>query len=399
MTMQLPAHLANRQRRDLAGAAMGGINSGQPPHLSIKDNRFTLVDGAGNTKPMQTLFLDICIIDANAAVSKIYYDPRTPYDPSGDNNNPPICFSDNGIGASAQASQPQNTSCQLCPHNAWGSAVSKMTGKPVKACNDLKKMAFIVPGDPNQLVYQLRIPPASLKNLAQYTQTVAGHGCDLYDVVTRLEFESQGVLKFSPASFVDEATAKLTEHIWAQNATDILVGKNDRPWTGQALAAPAAQQALPPAQPAPQPFMAPPQPVQQMANAFPAQMPQGQAASPFAQTAAPPFLPPQQTAMPAAQPEPPKRTRRTKAEIEAEKAAKAASTTPPFMQPAPAAPQADGGIPPFLQRAPDNTAPFQQQEVAQQPAPAQQNFGMNPEPPAPDAGMQAALDAAFRLPT
>ena len=390
MTMQLPAHLANRQRRDLAGATMGGINSGQPPHLSIKDNRFTLVDGAGNTKPMQTLFLDICIIDANAAVSKIYYDPRTPYDPSGDNNNPPICFSDNGIGASAQASQPQNTSCQLCPHNAWGSAVSKMTGKPVKACNDLKKMAFIVPGDPNQLVYQLRIPPASLKNLAQYTQTVAGHGCDLYDVVTRLEFESQGVLKFSPASFVDEATAKLTEHIWAQNATDILVGKNDRPWTGQALAAPAAQQALPPAQPAPQPFMAPPQPVQQPAainGPFGGGAPVTAFVPPSPAAAAPPTTP---FAAPAAQPEPPKRTRRTKAEVEAEKAAKVASTTPPFMQPAPAAPQTDGGIPPFLQG---------QQEVAQQPAPAQQNFGMNPEPPAPDAGMQAALDAAFRLPT
>lgn len=397
MTMQLPAHLANRQRRDLAGAAMGGINSGQPPHLSIKDNRFTLVDGAGNTKPMQTLFLDICIIDANAAVSKIYYDPRTPYDPSGDNNNPPICFSDNGIGASAQASQPQNASCQLCPHNAWGSAVSKMTGKPVKACNDLKKMAFIVPGDPNQLVYQLRIPPASLKNLAQYTQTVAGHGCDLYDVVTRLEFESQGVLKFSPASFVDEATAKLTEHIWAQNATDILVGKNDRPWTGQALAAPAAQQALPPAQPSPQPFMAPPQPVQQAAavnGPFAAAQPTTpQFGAPAGMPAAGVPFPSNNglTAQIAASPsEPPRRTRRTKAEVEAEKAAKAASTTPPFMQPAPAAPQADGGIPPFLQG---------QQEVAQQPAPAQQNFGMNPEPPAPDAGMQAALDAAFRLPT
>jgi hypothetical protein len=64
------------------------------------------------------------VIDANASVSKIYFDPRTPFEPGGDNSNPPICWSDNGIGASAQASQPQNTSCQLCPQAAWNGFAS-----------------------------------------------------------------------------------------------------------------------------------------------------------------------------------------------------------------------------------------------------------------------------------
>ena len=181
----LPAHLQNRQRRDLATTAVGGINAGSPAHISIAGNRFTLVDDAGNQKPMQTLYLDVCVIDANAAVSKIYFDPRTPFEPGGDNSNPPLCWSDNGIGASAQASQPQNTSCQLCPQNAWGSATSKATGKSVKACNDVKKVAVVAPGI--DMVFLLRIPPASLKNWGKYCQTLAGHGVDLPDAITRLE--------------------------------------------------------------------------------------------------------------------------------------------------------------------------------------------------------------------
>ncbi len=235
---QLPAHLQNRQRRDLVGATLGGLNTGAPPHISIAGNRFTLVDDAGNEKAINTLNLDVCIIDANPSVSKIYFDPSKPYIPGGDNSSPPICWSDNGIGASSQASQPQHTSCQLCPHNAWGSAQSKATGADTKACNDVKKLAVLVPGI--EVVFLLRVPPASLKHLAKYTQTISSHGVDLPDAITRIEFESQGILKFTPVGYVDEATAALSEKIWAGKATEALVGKTDRPFQGQ----PPAQGAL-----------------------------------------------------------------------------------------------------------------------------------------------------------
>jgi hypothetical protein len=367
---------------------MGGISTGQGPHISIKDNRFTLVDAAGNERPIQTLFLDVCIIDANPHVSKIYYDPRVKYDPSGDNNNPPICFSDNGIGASAQAAQPQNTSCQLCPHNAWGSATSQMTGKQTKACNDVKKLAVMVPGMPDQ-VFMLRVPPASLKNLAKYTQTVAGHGVDLPDVVTRLQFESQGVLKFDPVGYIDPETAQASEKLWAKG-TDMLLGKNDRPWGGQADAqklAYAQQQTLPPpppAAPAPAFVQAPPAsmppPPPGYGNAFPA----GPAA-PAMQPPAPPA--PQAT---------PRKPRQKKAEQQVDANAPAPFVqAPPNTVPVPF--QAASGpintdIPDFLRVAPDNAAP----PAPPAPGPA---FGMHPNPPAPDAGIQSALDEAFRLPT
>ena len=366
--MNLPIHLQNRQRRDLVSAAIGGINSGSPAHISIAGNRFTLVDDAGNEKPVQTLFLDVCVIDANPAVSKIYFDPRVPYEPGGDNSNPPICWSDNGIGASAQASQPQNSSCQLCPHNAWGSATSKATGKPIKACNDVKKVAVVVPGI--DVVFLLRIPPASLKNWGKYCQTLGGHGVDLPDAVTRLEFESQGVLKFTPMGYVDEPTAATTDKVLNAKGTDQLIGRNDRPWTGQADASKIAYAAQ--AEPQRQ-VVAPPAPVQRQGRAF-GQTAAAPVAALFAQGAANPapgpFVGAAETPAPARKPRGPNKPKET--------------------------PQADdGGLPPFLQR----NAPLAAAAAPNpNPNPNPTQFGMQPNAPAPDAGVQAALDAAFRLP-
>jgi hypothetical protein len=402
--MNLPVHLQNRARRDLVGAALGGLNTGSPPHISIAGNRFTLVDDAGNEKPVQTLYLDVCVIDANAAVSKIFFDPRVPFEPGGDNSNPPICFSDNGIGASAQASQPQNTSCQLCPQNAWGSSTSKATGKPTKACNDVKKLAVLVPG--MEMVFLLRIPPASLKHLAKYTQTLAGHGVDLPDAITRLEFESQGILKFTPMGYVDEATAAVTDKVIAAKGTDILIGRNDRPWGGQGASLPvpgsadaqklayASQQlAHAPSQVAPppvaQPMAPPPQPFGGAAGT-------GGAASPFGATAGGQggTSSPMAATQAGMEQTPPKRTRGpNKPKAEAAPPSAPAFATPPNVAPPNVAPSIGGiddGIPPFLRRDPP-------QPVAPPVNPTQ--FGMQQNPPAPDAGIQAALDAAFRLPT
>lgn len=385
--MNLPAHLAHRQSRNLAAQAIGGINAGSPAHISIAGNRFTLVDDAGNEKPIQFLHLDVCVIDANAAVSKIFFDPRVPFEPGGDNSNPPICWSDNGIGASAQASQPQNASCQLCPQNAWGSATSKATGKPTKACNDVKKVAVIVPG--MDMVFLLRIPPASLKNWGKYCNTLAGHGVDLPDAITRLEFESQGILKFTPMGYVDEATATAGDKAIAAKATDNLVGRNDRPWGGQGEAqkiAYAAQakvdQIAPPTPAAPvqQPIAPPPQPFGQMQNPIQnTAIPTG--ADPFGQGQANP-QPNQFGTSSQTDATPPKRTRgpnKPKADPPAPSGFGATSPAP-----------ADDGIPPFLRRTAEPV-------VTPNVNPTQ--FGMQANPPAPDAGVQAALDAAFRLPT
>lgn len=408
MTSNLPAHLQalmGTGAMSIGSDAAGGIQPALPPHLSIRDNRFTLVDGAGNQLPIQTLYLDVVVVSANPVLSKMMFDPSKPYD--ADAAEPPLCFSDNGIGASSQARYPQSATCATCPNNKWGSAISKMTGEPIKACADRKKLAFIVPNDASGLCFQLNVPPATLRNLGQYANTLKGHGVDLPVVVTRLEFASQGVLKFSPSPtgengtpYIDAATAQRVKQVWDSHAADAIVGKLDTPVDPARLAAPAAPQGQLPPPPAPQNFQAP----QQLA----AQAPAGQfaAPAPAGQFGAPTYAGPTPQPQGAGFGQPPapgpaKRGRRARGSAEAPPAAPqlqpqgaqqftqqapAAQFGQPVQQPpqqfaAPA--QADAGIPQFLNR--------------QQPQPGA-NLGLQTAP-APNADVMAKLNAAFALPT
>ena len=230
--LQIPAHLMNRPSRGLAAAAIQGIGGNFPAHISIKDNRFTLVDAAGNKKPHEKLFLDVVIVDVNPVLSKIYYAGK--YDPKADNNEGPACYSDNGVAPSASAPKPQHNVCASCPQNVWGSSISAMTGKQTKACNDIKKMAVVVPELGDDIVFLFTVPPASLKNLASYVRTLSGMSlgdrpAEPSDVVMRVSFESQGVLKFEPVSFIDERTANLIDELDKSDKTAKLVGRDDVP--------------------------------------------------------------------------------------------------------------------------------------------------------------------------
>jgi hypothetical protein len=260
--LQLPAHLANRASRNLAGQLAASLPTGSVPYVSIKGSRFTLYDAAGNEQqvgamsPDVGLYLDLCVVDSNPHISKVYY--AKAFDPNAEGEQPD-CYSDNGIGASAQALHPQSASCKTCPHNEWGSSVSKQTGKPTKACNDVQKVAVAVPGFPDK-IFLLRIPPASLKWLGKYVQEVGsisagGRKVDISDLITRVYFakDQVGVLNFSPVAFVDAETASTGDKAVDIKATDLLVGKNDRPFTGE-VGLP------PPAKPAEQRTLAPPLP-------------------------------------------------------------------------------------------------------------------------------------------
>lgn len=231
----LPAFLLSRKPRGLAAAAVQGIGGASSPHISISDNRFTLVDGAGNARPVKSLELDVVIVDVNPAVSKLYFDQK--YDPKATEVVRPACFSDNGVGPSSQALNPQHPVCATCAHNQWGSARSNMTGKDTKACNDVKKIAVIAPGYDDKLVFLLRVPPATLKNFKAYAQkvssgTVGDRPIDLSDLVTRVSFASQGVLDFEPVDFIDEAVAARVAELDDGVRTAEIVGRNDVPAQG-----------------------------------------------------------------------------------------------------------------------------------------------------------------------
>lgn len=391
IVQQIPAHLQGN-RRQVSAAAVSGMGTLPQPYISIEGGAFTLVDAQGMQMPwqrlgllphmtqqgvqMQGLSLDAVAVDVNENMSKAYYVDA--WSPNAQKYLPPICWSDNGLAPSVSATQPQNGTCETCPWNKWGSKVNNL-GNEVKACDDMKKIAWYIPELQMQLVFLMRLKGSSHKNWRAYIDkvrknSVGDRPADLVDVVTRIYFEpgSTGILNFDMVGFIDAATANAQDQIWAAKTTDLLIGRLDVP-RPISLPAPTPanvhaqpQAALPPppqTAPAPTTFRAqPPQTHQSQPNPQPQQQ-NASAAAPtgFGAQTAP--LPPQggQPASPAgfgghaANPNP----------------APTAATASPSDQLPPS------GRPPRKQRAPRPQVQPQTQAVTH--APQQQGFGGQPQ--------------------
>jgi hypothetical protein len=361
---QLPAYLQNKPSRGIAQALTAVLGVGSPPFLSIMNSRFTLVDSTGAEHPVATfdpamgVYIDCVIIDALEFTSKIFYDKA--FDPNASQYEPPACFSDNGVGPSRNAAKPQAPTCAACPHGAWGSKTSAVSGKGVKACSDIQKLAILVPG--YEMPFLLRLPPNSRTNFRGYVNKFAGQQIDLCDVTTRISFEQGviGTLQFAAVGLIDEPTYVQREKLAAAKATDSMIGRTDLP-RQEALAAPAAQPQIAAVQ------------------GHPGQESAPIGGAPFQPFAAPPASAPMQAPMQApvqqapvqqeAVQQPPKQRQRRSA---AAAPAQPAPTAAPFMPPAqaPAAAPAPGP----------------------QGAPA--NFGIQ-QAGAPDPALQQALGALF----
>lgn len=230
---QLPAHLQRYQSRDIGQTLSQNLGTASPPYVSIQGGRFTLIDAAGNEAPVASfdpaigVYLDACIIDVGDHISRVFY--ATKFDPSAQSFLPPDCWSDNGIGPSISASNPQSATCNGCPNAVWGSAMSAQ-GKQIPACSMVQKVALLIPAYP-QTIFLLRVPPNSHKHLRAYVELCRGNGTDLSNLMTRISFDqtTQGTLLFKAASWIDEAAAVLRQAAWDEKKTDGLVGRNDVP--------------------------------------------------------------------------------------------------------------------------------------------------------------------------
>lgn len=241
---QLPAYLQSRQSRIVSEGAADGIGGSLPPHISIRGNEFTLIDAAGNKQEVDEKYLDVCFVDRSDVVCKQYYEQ----DWTDGSNDPPTCFSANGIAPSIEASQPQSATCAACQWNVRGSDVSKISGKAIKACRDEKWTAVILPKYP-AMIFQFRVTPGSFVAWKGYVDKFKGQATDLSDVVTRLAFEKgkNGVLTFEAVSYIDRDLYVARESAAVERKTDVLVGRLDRPIQA-ALASPrqeAGQAPLP----------------------------------------------------------------------------------------------------------------------------------------------------------
>lgn len=132
--------------------------------------------------------IEVIILKASKVVSKIWYEQGYVEG----SNAAPDCFSNDGIKPEASSAKPQCTSCAACKHNAWGSRITP-AGKAGKACSDSKRIAVVPMQDiPNEAYggpLLLRVPAASLQDLAMYGQKMQQQGYPYYSVATRIGFD------------------------------------------------------------------------------------------------------------------------------------------------------------------------------------------------------------------
>lgn len=230
---KLPSFLA-KETADTNSALSSGVGGGFPV-LSIKGKSWAVVRGGereiltrevdGEEIPAPSV--EVVILDANAALSKVYY--ASGYVEGESEGKKPDCYSDDGIKPGADALHPQAKACASCKWNQWGSRVSE-SGKKAKVCSDVRRVAVSPAGQLNDPML-LRIPPASLKTLAEYAKMLDKRGVPFYGVVTRIKFDPEASapqLLFSAVRFVTEDEFEEVKEVKEESVIGEIIGTSPR---------------------------------------------------------------------------------------------------------------------------------------------------------------------------
>ena len=207
----------------------------------------------------------VVILRANASISKTFYAGQFVEG----SDAKPDCSSNDGIAPSADSPNPQSASCATCPNNVWGSKISP-SGAKIKACADVRRVAILPADDMDYSPILLRIPGASLGDLAAFGKALKQRGIPYAAVVTKLSFDPDAsfpkILFQFERVLTPEEMAKVAERI-SDPVVDDVLGLSAPRGAAPALAAPAADQfgipaniTPPAAAPAPEPEPEPAKP-------------------------------------------------------------------------------------------------------------------------------------------
>ena len=186
----------------------GGIQDSFPT-LSIRGKVFRIKkDGQElpmvdpNTRQVVP-FLDVIMVNASPTLAKSYYAAGFE---EGD-LNPPDCWSLDAIKPDPAVVNKVSPTCGNCPKNIFGSAMAQDGSKRGgKACADAKRVAVMMPGHLGKaepLLFLLRIPATSLKNLKAYSDLLSRQGWEPAACVTRLQFDYHQAYPKLEFNFVD----------------------------------------------------------------------------------------------------------------------------------------------------------------------------------------------------
>jgi len=145
--------------------------------------------------------VDVILVDSTEGLSKVFY--KDGYVEG--NQEAPDCFSHDGVRPDRSVQTPQHSNCAACPNNAWGSKITEQ-GNKTKACADSKRIAItsaphagLAPDSDEALTaianeffggtMLLRVPAASLADLAAYEAQMLQTRWPLNAIITRISFD------------------------------------------------------------------------------------------------------------------------------------------------------------------------------------------------------------------
>ncbi|MCK1741381.1 hypothetical protein IVA80_11015 [Bradyrhizobium sp. 139] len=132
--------------------------------------------------------IEVVVLKASGHVSKIWYENGYVEGSAA----APDCFSANGVTPDPASKKKQGNACATCPMNQWGSRITP-AGKQGKACSDSKRLAVAPAEDIKNEAFGgpllLRVPAASLRDLAAYGEKMGALGYQYFAIATRIAFD------------------------------------------------------------------------------------------------------------------------------------------------------------------------------------------------------------------
>lgn len=226
----LPAELQGAfDIEELSGDLFDGISGGFAV-VSFRGSKWRIKHG-GEEKPIlneneePVPSLECVLVKASKNVSKIFYAGQ--YEEGDD--SAPDCWSIDGIKPDSACPNVQADNCAACPNNVWGSKISPQ-GKKTKLCGDNRRVAVVPLGEiANEALggpMLLRVPAASLADLATYGKGMASKGFPYNAIGTRIGFDlnaSYPKLTFKPIrKLTDEELVDVAGHFKGETLGNIL---------------------------------------------------------------------------------------------------------------------------------------------------------------------------------
>lgn len=187
--------------------------------------------------------IEVVIVKASNVVSKVFYENGY----TDGTNAAPDCSSANGLTPDAGSPKRQCNTCAACPKNAWGSRITE-SGKQGKACVDAKRLAIVPLGDLRNEAFGgpmlLRVPAASLADMATYGKTLGQLNYPVCAVGTRIAFDVKEAFPkfvFNAIRPLSDAEAHVILELRADPQVERILNEEMAEAAPVAPAAPAAQ--------------------------------------------------------------------------------------------------------------------------------------------------------------